>query len=266
MNKKELWLSIANYHFDNLVPTHIWDEIAAKFGGENPFTKAFADKLSRKLKWEKSFAMKAIWEYKKFVYLGVVSDFSVTPSKIIDQVWHEHLLFSSGYRKFCKEVIQYDFDHNPELISVSSQTSAFQSQYFNTIELYKKEFGIDPPSEIWDVTKFKEKTKEIKNITKNQSDSGYFDNYVDTDSLISMFPSAEASHVEFGGGEFGGGGAGGSWAHSAVSFESSSHGDSSHSSFDSSSSHSSSDSSSSDGGGSDGGSSCSSGCGGGCGS
>ena len=68
MNKKELWLNIANYNFDNLVPTHLWDEIAAKFGGQSPFTKAFADKLSRKFHWNKNFALKAIWEYKKFVY------------------------------------------------------------------------------------------------------------------------------------------------------------------------------------------------------
>ena len=196
MNKKELWLNIANYHFDNLVPTNLWDEIAAKFGGQNPFTKAFADKLSRKLNWKKNFALKAIWEYKKFVYMGVISDFSVTPSKVIDQVWHEHLLFSSGYRKFCKEIIRYDFDHNPELVSVGSQTEAFQSQYFHTIELYKKEFGLEPPPEIWDATKFKGKIEKIKKPQKNQNDSGYSDSYVGTDAIIGMFPSAESSDVE----------------------------------------------------------------------
>ena len=242
MNKKKLWLNIANYHFDNLVPTHLWDEIAAKFGGQSPFTKAFADKLSRKLNWEKKFALKAIWEYKKFVYMGVISDFSVTPSKVIDQVWHEHLLFSSGYRKFCKEIIQYDFDHNPELVSAISQTEAFQSQYFHTIELYKKEFGIDPPSEIWDVTKFKGKINKINKPRKTQNDSGYADNYFETDTLISMFPSAESSDVEFGGGEFGGGGSGGSWDDSINDSSDGTSGDSS-----------------------DSGSSCSSSCGGGCG-
>jgi len=242
MNKKELWLNIANYHFDNLVPTHLWDEIAAKFGGPNPFTKAFADKLSRKLNWRKKFALKAIWEYKKFVFMGVISDFSVTPSKVIDQVWHEHLLFSSGYRKFCKEIIRYDFDHNPELVSVGSQTEAFQSQYFHTIELYKKEFGIEPPPEIWDATKFKGKIEKIKKPQKNHNDSGYSDSYVGTDPLISMFPSAESNDVEFGGGEFGGGGGGGSWDDSGDHSSAGNSGDSS-----------------------DSGSSCSSSCGGGCG-
>jgi len=242
MNKKELWLNIANYHFDHLVPTHLWDEIVAKFGGQSPFIKAFADKLSRKLNWEKKFTLKAIWEYKKFVYMGVISDFSVTPSKVIDQVWHEHLLFSAGYRKFCKEVIKYDFDHHPELVSVTSQTEAFQTQYFHTIELYKREFGFIPPPDIWDITKFDEKIEKTKKLKKKEIDSAYTYNYDGTDTLISMFPSAESSDVEFGGGEFGGSGGGGGWDGSA---DDSSGGDS--------------------GGSSDSGSSCSSGCGSGCG-
>jgi hypothetical protein len=211
MNKKELWLNIANYHFDNLVPTHLWDEIVAKFGGQNPYSKAFADKLSRKLNWEKKFALKAIWEYKKFVFLGVTSDFSITPSKVIDQVWHEHLLFSSGYRKFCKEVIQFDFDHNPELASVSSQTEVFQSQYFNTIELYRKEFGIEPPAEIWEATKFTGKIEKIETPKKNQNDNVNSDSYEGSTPLFTMFPSSNKSDVEFGRGEFGGNGGGGSW-------------------------------------------------------
>lgn len=241
MNKKELWLNLANYHFDHLAPTHFWDEIAAKFGGENPFTKAFADKLSRKLGWKKNFALRAIWEYKKFVYLGVVSDFSVTPSKIIDQVWHEHLLFSAGYRKFCSETIQYNFDHNPELVSVDSQSDAFRSQYLYTIEAYEKEFGHKPPAEIWDTTKFKDAPKKKKIEKEKVYDSSSSD-YSSSDSLISMFPGTSSHDVEFGGGDFGGGGSGGHWDAS-----------------DNDSSGSDSDS------GSDSGSSCSSSCGSSCG-
>ncbi len=205
MNKKQLWLKIANYHFEHLVATHLWDDIISKFGGENPSSKAFADKLSRKLNWSKKFASKAIWEYKKFVYLGVISDFSITPSKIIDQVWHEHLLFSAGYRKFCKDVIEYDFDHNPELIPFNSQTETFHSQYFHTIELYKTEFGIAPPAEIWEETKFKGNIKKKENQKNNSFDAG-FSNYIGTNPLISMFPDSDVNNLEFGNGEFGGGG------------------------------------------------------------
>jgi hypothetical protein len=111
MNKKDLWLRLKAYHFNHLVPPHLWIKVTAAFGGEDASTKAFADKIARKLEWKHRFALKAIREYKKFIYLGAVSDFVVTPSKIIDQVWHEHLLFTKAYRDFCSGVPGFRFDH-----------------------------------------------------------------------------------------------------------------------------------------------------------
>lgn len=154
MNKKELWLRLKNYHFEHLVPVGLWDSIHAKFGRTDSSTHAFAHKISRQCGWSKAFALKSISEYKKFVYLGLVSDFAVTPSEIIDKVWHRHILFSTAYRQFCDEVIEHHFDHNPELIFTESQTETFQQQYFQTLELYKKEFNTDPPKAIWGNTKF----------------------------------------------------------------------------------------------------------------
>jgi hypothetical protein len=235
MDKKVLWLHLTSYHFDHLVPPHLWDMITTKFGDRNASEKAFADKLSRKLDWDKEFAMKAIWEYKKFIFLGVISDFSVTPSKIIDQVWHEHLLFTAGYRSFCEQVIRYNFEHHPELVPADSQTEAFEAQYFKTIELYQREFGCEPPTDIWFTTKFKERKNRDKGIdTTSPTDSN------SGTPLIDMFPDSDNGDFDYGGGEFGGGGSSGDWDNS------------------------SSDSSDGDSGGSsDGGSSCSSSCGGG---
>ncbi|MCX6182439.1 MAG: hypothetical protein NT150_10965 [Bacteroidetes bacterium] len=242
MNKKELWLVLANYNFDHLVPAHFWDLIASKFGGRNPYTLAFADKLCNKLNWSRDFAMKAIWEYKKFVFLGVTSDFGVTPSKIIDKVWHEHLLFTVGYRKFCEEVIHYEFNHHPELVPIERQNILFQKQYFRTLELYAKEFGNVAPDDIWGDAKFTKKDKKHLRATADSSSS--YDGG-SADYLISAFPEADSSSFEFGNGEFGGGGAESGWDDGSGGGD----GDS-------------------DGGGdsgSDGGSSCSSSCGGGCG-
>src|SRR5215216_7887469 len=109
-----------------------------------------------------AFALRAIKEYKKFIYLGTVSDFVVTPSKIIDMVWHEHLLFTKAYRDFCSDVLGFPFDHNPELIPMTDQTGTFNAQYLDTLELYKKEFGIEPPEDIWSQPKF---DKELVPIT-----------------------------------------------------------------------------------------------------
>lgn len=114
--KRELWLRLRNYHFENLAPPHLWDHVAAAFGNTDASTRAFANKIARKHGWHPRFARRAIDEYRKFVFLGVTADFIVTPPKIIDQVWHEHLLFSKAYREFCRDVLQRDFDHNPELI------------------------------------------------------------------------------------------------------------------------------------------------------
>ena len=170
-------------------------------------------KLPIKHGWTKQFALKAISEYKKFVYLGVVSNFHVTPSKIIDVVWHEHLLFTRAYREFCDEVIAYQFDHNPELLSVADETGRFNAQYLDTIEFYISEFGFEPPTDIWGETKFdKEKLKE-SNYSSRQKTFYSFDSvntYYSDDSLSTYFGGSNA--VELGGGDFGGGGASGGWS------------------------------------------------------
>ncbi|MCW3110842.1 MAG: hypothetical protein JWQ09_5348 [Segetibacter sp.] len=253
MNKKELWLKLKSYHFDHVVPLNLWTHITAVFGGTEPSSKAFASKIARKSGWTKMFALNALSEYKKFVYLGVVSDFPVTPSKIIDQVWHEHLLFSKAYRQFCTDVIDYTFDHNPELIPMTDQTGNFNLQYLDTVALYKMEFGIDPPADIWSVPKFDQKKVEATGSfeVNKKKNNPTIDTYFDA-PLVSFFDISQQGDSSYGsfpefsgfeGGEFGGAGAVGSWD-STVDLDSSSN-------------------SSSDSGGSDGGSGCSSGCGGG---
>ncbi len=157
--KKELWSRLQGYQFENLVSPSLLDQIKSVFVGSNPSMKAFAGKLSRKLGWTTSFAMRAIEEYKRFVYLGIVSDSGVTPSRIIDQVWHEHQLFTRAYREFCNDVLRKNFDHFPELVPIDEQTSAFQDQYTETVALYQREFNSAPPADIWATTKFKTEKK-----------------------------------------------------------------------------------------------------------
>jgi hypothetical protein len=248
MNKKELWIRLNNYHFNHVVPSNLWDHITEVFGGTDASTKAFASKIARKHNWKLKYALKAVTEYKKFVYLGVVSEFSVTPSKIIDIVWHEHLLFTKAYRDFCSDVIHYTFDHSPELIPMTDQTGNYNAQYIDTIELYKKEFGINPPEAIWSQPKYElEKVmvnkKYYSQPKKNRdTDSNGGDTYyADSNSLSSYFGTDAEDLNEFNGfdnGDFGGAGSGSDW-----SDPSDSGGDSS----------------------GDSGSSCSSSCGGGCG-
>jgi hypothetical protein len=221
MNKKELWLRLKNYHFDHIVPANLWDNILEAFGGADASTKAFAAKIAKKHNWSNLFALRAVTEYKKFVYLGVISNFYVTPSKEIDIVWHEHLLFSKAYREFCNTVIEYTFDHHPELMPMADETGRFSAQYVDTLDLYKTEFGVDPPVAIWGVTKFdKEKVAAAgyESKEKKKWDDSYSGDYYSNDTCLYMyFGGEEVNHEsypefnEHGGNEFEGAGAGSDW-------------------------------------------------------
>jgi hypothetical protein len=61
----------------------------------------FSSRLAKENYWSKNFAKKTILEYKKFMYLAAMSDMMVSPSEIIDVVWHEHLIFTQSYKEFC---------------------------------------------------------------------------------------------------------------------------------------------------------------------
>jgi hypothetical protein len=247
MTKKELWLRIKGYHFEHIVPPNMWNKITEMFGGVDASTKAFADKISRKHNCSTSYAIKAVNEYKKFLYLAVISDFHVTPSQAIDKVWHEHILFTQAYGIFCKDIIEYNLNHHPELIPLD------HAQYLSTIELYIQEFGKLPPANIWDVTKY-DKEKVMENVQKARekkvSENLYYSNnsYSSDVALYSSFdnsdPGSVDSYPEFGGFDGGngeGGGASGDWDDSSDGSDSSDGG--------------------SDGGGDGGG--CGGGCGGG---
>ena len=242
-SKRALWLRLRRYQFADIVPTQLWDRVTEVFGGSDASTKAFASKIARKHGWTTRFALRAIDEYRKFVFLGVSSDIIVTPSKVIDTVWHEHLLFTRAYREFCRDVLERDFDHNPELIPTDDQTSVYAQQFAATLARYRSEFNTRPPFDVWGIPKFRRDEVTTQHETVAVSSGGsdmplymHFDGRGDTPGHYDM-PEFSSD----GGGGFSGGGGGSDWGDS-----------------------SSGDSGSGDsGGGGDGGSSCSSGCGGG---
>ena len=213
MSKKELWENIKSYKFNNLVPKSTLEEIIEMLGGKNAPVRAFANKIMKKHHIPRAFTFRAIEEYKKFVYLGVISDFIVTPSKYIDLIWHEHLLFSKAYREFCSDVINYQFDHQPELVAMEDQTELYTIQYLETLDLYRSEFGMEPPENIWGTPKFnKERIGSAKKKSKKKNDDGGVGRDFSSDRpLHSNYDegSLDSEFSGFDGGDFGGGGAGG---------------------------------------------------------
>ena len=74
----------------------------------------FAKRLSRENGWSIHYTARAIAEYNRFVYLAAVSPTPVTPSEVVDKVWHLHLLYTRSYwQGLCAEVLGRPLHHDP---------------------------------------------------------------------------------------------------------------------------------------------------------
>lgn len=109
----------------------------------------FTDRLARENGWSKAFARRAADEYKKFVYLAATNDTPVTPSDVVDRVWHLHLTFTRSYwDSLCVGVLGHPLHHGPTKGGRREDTK-YRSQYAETLALYRDEFGAEPPTDIW---------------------------------------------------------------------------------------------------------------------
>ncbi|MEM9510757.1 MAG: hypothetical protein AAGA16_24325, partial [Cyanobacteria bacterium P01_E01_bin.35] len=114
----------------------------------------FSAKLSWEYRWTGIFTYRAIQEYKKFIFLAMVADHTVSPSTIVDRVWHLHLLYTHSYwDEFCGKVLRKPLHHNPSLGS-RQEGFEYRYQYQQTLRSYQTYFGI-PPSDIWNKPKLK---------------------------------------------------------------------------------------------------------------
>ncbi|SFC98034.1 hypothetical protein SAMN05421780_11610 [Flexibacter flexilis DSM 6793] len=124
----------------------LWNEILA-FDLDNPPSEyGFSVRLAKEYYWTQDFTQQAIVEYKKFMYLAATSDFMVSPSEIVDCVWHQHLIFTQSYQDFClllgKQIQHIPSTHNKDDFDKFRQAKA------RTLKFYERDFGAQPKS-IW---------------------------------------------------------------------------------------------------------------------
>lgn len=104
--------------------------------------------LMRLTSWSRECCLRAVEEYKKFVFLAAVADHSVVPSDQVDQVWHLHLLDSQAYwEDFCPNVLGLKLHHRPAR-GGSQERESMHRQYRATIDRYRQFFG-EPPLDLW---------------------------------------------------------------------------------------------------------------------
>ncbi len=127
----------------------LWQRIQG-FEIDNPSVEfPFSSRLARENGWSREKALEAIGEYKKFIYLICVSPSPLTPSEVVDQVWHLHLVYTRSYWKdFCEGVLGRPIHHDPTK-GGEAQMRLFHGQYAQTLALYECEFGHTPQAQIW---------------------------------------------------------------------------------------------------------------------
>jgi hypothetical protein len=130
--QQELWLKIEQFELDD---PH------ASF--------SFSDRLARENGWSYSFAIGAIEEYKKFIFLICIANHPLTPSDEVDQVWHLHLLYTQSYWvDMCKNILCREIHHGPTRGGNAERTK-FKNWYDETKKLYRETFNYDAPTDIW---------------------------------------------------------------------------------------------------------------------
>ncbi len=126
MNNQYLWNSVESFSLDN--------------NPNDPYN--FSIRLAFENKWSEYITQQAILEYKKFMFLAATSGNMVSPSEVVDIVWHQHLLFSQSYDAFCsllgKRIDHVPSTHNPK------QKVQFAKAKEYTKKVYEENFGKQP--------------------------------------------------------------------------------------------------------------------------
>ncbi len=116
-----------------------------KEGVSFPFSK----RLASENHWSHAFALRVIGEYKKFVFLMMVSPTPVTPSVAVDQAWHLHLTYTQSYwEDLCENTLQRKLHHHPTE-GGAQEDAKFENWYARTQDLYVHYFGQVPPADVW---------------------------------------------------------------------------------------------------------------------
>ncbi|MCH6258459.1 hypothetical protein MLD52_18000 [Puniceicoccaceae bacterium K14] len=135
--------------FNPVTDPTLWQKLE-RFQLDEPDAQLpFSKRLAKEKNWSDDFTLKAIDEYKRFLYLAVVADHPVTPSETVDAVWHLHLCYTRSYwGELCPKILGRNLHHNPSQ-GGADQSTLFRNQYQRTLESYRREFGTPPPAEIW---------------------------------------------------------------------------------------------------------------------
>lgn len=134
-SKPDLWRRIEAFQIDRTA------------GGPPQLT--FAGRLARENGWTLPHAARIVEEYKRFLYLAMVTTHPVTPSEDVDQAWHLHLAYTQSYwTELCGKVLNRPLHHGPTA-GGAAENVKYNNLYGQTLALYEREFGTAPDAALW---------------------------------------------------------------------------------------------------------------------
>ena len=111
----------------------------------------FIYRLARDHGWSLEEARGAVDAYRCFCFLVMVSPTPLTPSEMVDEVWHQHLIYSRDYWTiWCGERLQAALHHDPTPGGPEAEI-IYRRQYAETLALHERFFG-PPSAEFWPAT------------------------------------------------------------------------------------------------------------------
>jgi hypothetical protein len=131
--RQELWRRVEQHDFEPDTPLN------------------FTRRLARDHGWSLEEARAAVDAYRRYCFLAIISPTPVTPSEVVDEVWHQHLIYSRDYWTiWCGETLRAPLHHDPTPGGPEAQI-IYRRQYAETLALHERVFG--PPSpELWPAT------------------------------------------------------------------------------------------------------------------
>ncbi len=107
----------------------------------------FSKRLAEENEWDEAFTAVAIVEYKRFLALYLTTGITVTPSKIVDEVWHLHLQYTENYWGLCR-ALGVAIHHCPSRGDEVDEAK-YQRAFVRTLACYRAVFQADAPTPIW---------------------------------------------------------------------------------------------------------------------
>lgn len=150
--QKQLWLKIKAFELD-----------------DSTASLSFSDRLARENGWTIEYSLRAIEEYKKFIFLLLIANHPLTPSDQVDQVWHLHLLYTESYWvDFCEHTLGRKIHHGPTK-GGDSEKSKYTDWYEKTKEVYHSTFNYDAPKDFWPSSEDRFSDLHFQRVNINQN-------------------------------------------------------------------------------------------------